>query len=317
MLHVHVPHAGQTGVEKKPIANSKGHLEIIRDHDPVLEGTTVSKQFGEVRFSMVAGGPREYIRPDRMIDRKADGYLRVCRPTEGEIWVFQDGRHAVVRNAELVCYDSLRPYKIVMPQRFKMATLLFPHRLMGLTPKDAQLLTAKAWDGSEGLGALMSCLIVGLEKHSDKVETAIDLLGGGVAGLAAAFLSERMRSLGTRPDAGKQSLMLSIQAFIRERLADPDLSPAVVAQQHNVSLRYLQKIFQEHNTSPARWIRDERLARCRAELADPGLSHLSIAAVGERSGFYGASHFSRLFRDRYGITPREFRKQTDASLSDR
>lgn len=314
MLQVNVPNARQTVAQPKSCV--QGHLEIIRDETAEPEGTTRIRQFGEVRFSLIEGGPRELIRPNRMIKQSTNGYLRICRPLSGELWIFQDGRHAVVRAPQLVCYDSLRPYKIIMLEDFRMATLLVPHRLMGLTPKDAELLTAKSWNGSEGLGALMSDLLVGLEKHEEKVDTAINLLGGSVAGLAAAFFAERMRSLAADHHAGRQALMLSIQAFIRERLADPDLSPAVVAQQYNVSLRYLQKIFQEHNTSPARWIRDERLARCRAELADPGLNHLSIAAVGERSGFYGASHFSRLFRDRYGITPREYRKQRTITLAD-
>ena len=315
MLPVQVPNARETVVHTKPLARSQGHLEIVRDHQADLDGTTAVRQFGEVRFSLVDGGSRELIRPGRLIDQ-SEGYLRVCRPLAGEIWVFQDGRHAVVRDPEFVCYDSLRPYKIVMPEPFRMATLLFPHRLMGLTPKDTELLTARSCTGSEGLGALMSNLLVGLAKHSGKVGTAIELLGGSVAGLAAAFYAERMRSLAADADAGRQALMLSIQAFIRDRLADPDLTPAVVAQRHNVSLRYLQKVFQEHNISPARWIRDERLARCRAELADPGLDHLSIAAVGERSGFYGPSHFSRLFRDRYGITPREFRKRRNTNQAE-
>ncbi|MGP3984871.1 helix-turn-helix domain-containing protein [Streptomyces sp. KR80] len=315
MLHVDVRNARQIVVHQKMAAQSRGCVQIVRDHDGELEGTTASKRFGEVRFSLVEGGPREMIRPSRLIERSADRYLRVCRPLAGEIWVFQDGQHAVARGPQLVCYDSSRPYKVIMPERFRMVTLLLPHRLMGLTSKDTDLLTAKAWHGSQGLGALMSNLLVGLEQHGEEVNTAIDILGGSVAGLAAAFFAERMRSVVAEPGVGRQALMLSIQAFIRERLADPDLSPVAVAQQHNVSLRYLQKIFHEHNTSPARWIRDERLARCRSELADPGLDHLSIAAIGERSGFYGASHFSRLFRDRYGITPREYRKGRGVTLA--
>jgi AraC-like DNA-binding protein len=316
MLDVDVRSARQAVIRQEISSQSQGCVEIVRDHEGEPEGSTASRRFGEVRFSLVEGGPREMIRPDRLIDQSAYGYLRVCRLLAGEIWVFQGGRHAVARGTQLVCYDSSRPYKVIMPERFRMVTLLLPHRLMGLTPKNTELLTAKVWHGAQGLGALMSDLLAGLEQHSEEVDTAIDLLGGSVAGLAAALFAERMRSMSAEPGVGRQALMLSVQAFIRDRLADPDLSPVTVAQHHNVSLRYLQKIFHERDTSPARWIRDERLARCRAELADPQLDHLPIALIGERSGFYGASHFSRLFRDRYGITPREYRRRRELTLSD-
>ncbi|MFI7292842.1 helix-turn-helix domain-containing protein [Streptomyces sp. NPDC050121] len=315
MAHVGVRSSARTVVHLDADMQSHGCVQIVRGHDEEPRGTRATKRFGEVRAHFVEGGPREMIRPSRLLEPGLDGYLSVCRPLAGEVLVFQDGRHASARGAQLVCYDSSRPYKIIMPERFRMVILVLPHRLMGLTAKDTGTLTARAWHGSHGLGALMSDLLVGLEQHGEQVDTGIELLGGSVAGLAAALFAEQLRSMAEETSVARPTLMLSIQAFIRERLADPELSPSTVAQRHNVSLRYLQKIFHEHKTSPARWIRDERLARCRSELADPRFDHLSIAVIGERSGFYGASHFSRLFRDRYGVTPREFRKMREAALS--
>ncbi|GAA2133812.1 hypothetical protein GCM10009760_10360 [Kitasatospora kazusensis] len=292
----------------EPARAADGRVQIVRGHDEKFQGTTVQRQFGDVRVSLVEGGPFELIRPARLIGPESEGYLRVCRLLTGQLRVFQDGRCGVARGPQLICFDSTRSYKIVMPERFRMVDVLVSHRLMGITPKDAELLTARPWCGALGLAALMSELLAGLEQHAGEVETAIDLLGGSVASLAAALIAERMRGLAADSEVARQALMLHVQAYIRERLADPELCPAAVAQRYNVSLRYLQKIFAEHGTSPARWIRDERLARCRAELGDPGLDHLPVAVIGERSGLYGASHFSRLFRDRYGTTPRDYRK---------
>ncbi|MFH9236760.1 helix-turn-helix domain-containing protein [Streptomyces anulatus] len=284
----------------------------VAEHGEERGGTTVSRRFGDVWICVMEGGPSQVFRPGRP-GPADETYLRVLRPLVGEVHVEQDGRQAVACSSRLVCYDSSRRHRITMPEDFRMVTLALPHRSIGLTPKESELLTARVWHGSHGVGALMSELLAGLERYGEEVDTAIDLLGGSVAGLAGALFAERIRSAAAETGAGRQTLMVNVQAFIRENLAVPELSPVAVAQQHNVSLRYLQKIFNEHNTSPARWIRDERLARCRSELADPGLAHLSIAAIGERSGFYGASHFSRLFRDRYGVTPRDYRKNTRPS----
>ncbi|MBQ0827212.1 helix-turn-helix domain-containing protein [Streptomyces tagetis] len=286
-----------------------GGVQIVRGHDEPLDATVRTHQFGGVRVSLVTGGPTELVRPSRQIDPRTDGCLRVCRPLSGGVWVFQDGRHGSVRAPELICFDSTRPYKVVMPENFRMVDVTVRHRLVGLTAAEAEPLTARPWPGTEGLAALVSSLLRGLGRHGREVETAVDLLGGSVAGLTAALFAERMRQVAEDPQVARQALMLHIQAHVRERLAEPALSPVSIARAHNISLRYLQKIFQEHGISPARWVRDERLARCRAELADPALDHLPVALVGERAGLYGASHFSRLFRDRYGITPREYRRK--------
>ncbi|MEU6807624.1 helix-turn-helix domain-containing protein [Streptomyces sp. NPDC046831] len=304
----------RTHITAGPAPAGRGGVQIVREHDEPLDGTTRTHQFGGVRVSLVKGdGPRELIRPGRQIDPSTAGCLRVVRPLTGSVWVFQDGRHGTVRAPQLVCFDSTRPYKVVMPENFRLVDIMVTHRLVGLTAPEAEPLTARPWSGAEGLAALLSSLLDGLGRHGREVETAVDLLGGSVVGLTAALFTERMREVAEDPQIARQTLMLHIQAYVRDRLAEPALSPVTIAREHNISLRYLQKIFQEHGISPARWIRDERLARCRTELADPSLGHLPVALIGERAGLYGASHFSRLFRDRYGITPRDYRRERGGS----
>lgn len=299
-----------TGPHPEPPASADvcGGVQIVRDHSEELRGTVARNRFGEVRVRLVSGDPYELIRPSRLIDPAADGFVRVLRPLSGQLWVFQDGRHAVARAPQFVCFDTTRPFKIVMPERFRMVDVLLPHRLTGLTSRETEVLTVEPWCGARGLPALASLLLAGLDKHAEEMQAALDLFGGSVAGLAAALFAERMQAASEDPDVARHSQLLHIKAFIRERLAEPALSPALVARRHNISLRYLQRLFQQHGTSPARWIRDERLERCRTELADPRHDHLPVAVIGERSGLYGASHFSRLFRDRYGVSPRDYRK---------
>ncbi|MFI9778647.1 helix-turn-helix domain-containing protein [Streptomyces sp. NPDC051956] len=292
-----------------PSSAERGGVQIVRGHEEPLQGTVSSYQFGGVTVSLVKGGPRELVRPARQIDTVGEGILRVCRPLTGEVWVFQDGRHGVVRSPQLICFDSTRPYKVIMPENFRMVDVMVSHCLVGITLDDAERLTAQPWRGDQGLAALLSTLLDGLGRHGKEVETAVDLLGGSVVGLTAALFAERMREVAADSEIAKQALMLRVQAYVRDHLAEPDLSPVTIARRHNISLRYLQKIFQEFGISPARWIRDERLSRCRSELADPSLDHMPVALIGERAGLYGASHFSRLFRDRYGTTPREYRKE--------
>lgn len=94
---------------------------------------------------------------------------------------------------------------------------------------------------------------------------------------------------------------------IETLLSDPDLSPARVAEEHGVSLRYMQKLFTAEGNSFSNYVRARRLERCRADLISPQHVQLSISEICFRWGFNSSAHFSRAFRDQYGTSPREYR----------
>jgi AraC-like DNA-binding protein len=65
---------------------------------------------------------------------------------------------------------------------------------------------------------------------------------------------------------------------------------------------------------PGRIIRVARLERAKAALADLERGE-PIGTIAGRLGFCDASHLTRLFRTRYGMTPRDYRHliATDAA----
>ena len=74
-----------------------------------------------------------------------------------------------------------------------------------------------------------------------------------------------------------------------------------------MSVRYLHALFQDEGTSISRYVMDCRLARAYQQLTDPAWAHLTVADVAGRLGFKDASHFTRVFKGRYGVSPREHR----------
>lgn len=101
----------------------------------------------------------------------------------------------------------------------------------------------------------------------------------------------------------------SVQHFIDQHLADAELTPAGIAAAQHMSVRSLQRLFARHKLTVAGWVRAQRLARCRSDLADPRLCQLPVQHIAARWGFTAAAHFSRSFRAAYGITPNEFRRR--------
>ncbi|MEU9418101.1 helix-turn-helix domain-containing protein [Streptomyces sp. NPDC048272] len=101
------------------------------------------------------------------------------------------------------------------------------------------------------------------------------------------------------------------------RLADPELSPAMLARELNVSVRTLHRAFAAVGEQVTTYIRHRRLHEARLALAAPS-GRLSITELAAHWQFADGSHFTRAFKKQYGQTPTEYaRSARAASLSHR
>lgn len=101
-----------------------------------------------------------------------------------------------------------------------------------------------------------------------------------------------------------------IRARIAADVADiPTL--AELASKATMSRYQLSRMFRKHvGTCLRDYVRDRRLERACDLLA---ASTQSITATAIECGFYDLSHFDRIFRRRFGMTPREFRARHASS----
>lgn len=99
-----------------------------------------------------------------------------------------------------------------------------------------------------------------------------------------------------------------VAASIDTRLMMPDLSLSHVAALAGLSPRYVQRLFELRGDSFSRYVRQKRLARSRADLLDMSQDSVGISQIAHRWGFASASHFSRSFREAFGISPSEMRE---------
>ena len=134
-------------------------------------------------------------------------------------------------------------------------------------------------------------------------------LGTTMVDLLTAALAARLDREDEVPaDTVQDALRRRVHAFIEQRLADPALSPAVIADAHHVSVRYLYKLFEGRHRGVAGWIRSRRLECSRRDLLDPALATRPVSAIGARWGLVDPVQFSRLFRAAYGVPPLEYRR---------
>jgi len=98
-------------------------------------------------------------------------------------------------------------------------------------------------------------------------------------------------------------------ATIEAHLFDARLKPTEIAEQAGITARYANKILAAENTSLERRIFERRLARTRAVLGNPVFDFRSLSEIARSHGFTSLSHFSRRFKEQYGVTPSEYRRE--------
>lgn len=295
------------------VATACGPLRVHRAGKGDFDGAIVTGTFGNVQVAVVRADAHAVELTETLAGKaKAKATpLYLTYVLDGQVLVDQCGNSALAGTGSLFCYDSSRPFTLRMSEPIQMVTVKFDHRLVDLRVGLEHPLWAATWSGREGVSGLLASLLRSLASHMTELDTvAADYLGSSVASLVTAVCAEKLRDTSGGPAAVRRAQLHRIKTYARGHLGDPELNPPLLARVHNVSLRYLQLLFQEEGSSPAQWIRNERLAGCREDLGNPRTAHLAVANIAERWGLQGASHFSKLFRERYGITPREWRQQS-------
>jgi AraC-like DNA-binding protein len=94
---------------------------------------------------------------------------------------------------------------------------------------------------------------------------------------------------------------------IASHFSDPELSLSKVAQTMRISTRYLQRLLKISGTSFTAHVTELRLNHAFALLTAQGKGDVRICDIALQAGFSDVSHFNRLFRSRFGETPKGVR----------
>lgn len=116
-------------------------------------------------------------------------------------------------------------------------------------------------------------------------------------------------SLGYGADSGelRGSVYARALTLIRAHHHDPTLTPTVIAERLQLSLRSLQRAFAAHDTTVAFQIRRLRAHRAAALLQEPGYTRTTVAEIAAITGFASSAELRRALRTVRGVSPAELR----------
>lgn len=282
-------------------------LDCKSDLGSAFHGRVTRAPLGQASCTEVSSQQQRVFRTRSRIARSSEDYFLIALGKNGVGGVAQDGREAAVRPGEFAIYDTTRPYELQFDDDFTQVILQVPREMLQRRVAGTEALTAISFGSDRPLQKLAYDFIYRLcqsaaaieQEHAVRLsEQAVDLL--------AMVLSERLGSQAL-PSTRRLALLHRLKAHVRAHLADPDLSLTESAAALGVSPRYVNDLLSEEGTSFQRFVLTERLAQCQRDLASPVLAHRHVSEIAFAWGFNDLSHFGRVFRERYGLSPRDYR----------
>lgn len=259
-------------------------------------------QFASLRFSphsttlaSRAGNP-----PARML---------VTMQKEGVATVSQGGRDSRIEAGDIFMIDLTKPFEIETGEILTHSVYLDPARLRELMPQ-AEALTALPIKSQGGPGAMFRAMFDELFMLAPALdENLADRIAEMLPYVLATALSSLRQAEEALPSRIKLLHKQRVRRYARGHLREPKLNGDVIGKAVNLSLRYIYELFSDEETTLMKWIWSERLDHCHRELAMPALHSRSIGEIAYSWGFSDVAHFSRTFRERFGVSPREHRKR--------
>lgn len=266
---------------------------------------------GQVGFSEVS---------DLRLRRGGPG---AARAHEGDVllWLIESGTLSVELDdgervhhgpGALLLSDCVQPLRVHWPQAQVHHLCLPRRRLEEVVGREAlSALQGLMPIGHLGLASFLAAQLQLLKKQGPvmalaELDESLSLIFGTVDSLLRLALAQQHRREGAPPSEGAERLH-AVYRFIDRNLHRHDLNVEQIALGVNSSRAQLYRLFQAQPLSVHGTLREARLLKSVEYLGHVGDKLLSIGAIAYACGFSDQSVFSKLFKQRFGVTPSELR----------
>jgi len=284
-------------------------LDCRSDMQETFWGAVSQSVVGPATFTKVDSCAQRVFRTPSRIARASEDFVLLALGNSGVNGVYQDGREAIVSAGQFVIYDTTRPYELRFDDSFAQTILQMPRKLLQQRIGAFDALTATTFSSDRPLEGLAYEFLVRASKIVDHVDaaTATRLLDQGLDLIAMAF-AERMHDRPPDQSFHRSALLYRLKNYILTHLRDPELSMSRAASAIGISPRYASDLMADEQTSFRSYVQMQRLKRCKRDLSDPAHAARHVGDIAFAWGFNDLAHFSRIFKQRFGASPREWRE---------
>ncbi len=258
--------------------------------------------FDKYRIIKCECDAQEGFRSIKEISDSDNAYLNLLYVRKGSEQLKFDDRSLWLNEGDMVIWDSTQHMSFHVPDKLEKVSLLIPESSLTSVFPTAHDYRGIVIPKKSGVGSMLANHINNIEQHMWQLTTEdlTAMMEPTMSIMAAAFGSYANIS----PNTMRHIALNRIKQFIISNLHDPDLNPTMIASAHNITPRYLHMLFEDQDTTVSTWIKSRRLDRSKDDLIKSIVTHQSVSEIAFKWGFNDLSHFSRIFKQRFGQSPR-------------
>jgi AraC-like DNA-binding protein len=265
-------------------------------------------RFDDIALIRFENAPMTVARTPRQVANERTDEIFLCQQIAGRLDLRQEGREFALEPGHFALVDPILPYEGKFYSGSQLAVFKIRRRALEARLGKTREMVALALKPVQAENALTSAFLAMLPTYAGEMSsTAQQMVRNQAIDLIAVSLAKATERQ-PRLSSPRKFILLSLQAAIDSRLAEPTLDAAEVAAAAGISVRYANYVLAELDTSVARLIQTKRLERCRKALRDPLQSNRTVREIACGWGFSDMTHFGRRFKGAYGMLPSEYRQ---------
>jgi AraC-like DNA-binding protein len=244
-------------------------------------------------------------------DVAADGdYYFLIYQARGRSEILQCGHSAVLSPGDMTLVRTGEPLEFIHRGLIRHLSFHLPGDVVRKSFGPSQVPVARRLSSHNALGSLIAGLVQQVHCRSTELSAIhSSALAEAMAALLVPLLTQD--ECGGAPEAVAGELeavtATNVRRFVDANLRNPNISPRSIARALGCSVRHVHRAFETSGTTISNYIRTRRLESCGRELKDPVCVHETVTEIAFRWGFAEVSHFSRSFKEHFGVSPREYR----------
>jgi AraC-like DNA-binding protein len=280
------------------------HVNVDSDDPDNYDGFIRETQFGNVALTDCLLSQQQISRRKSHLSKLDKDCYYVQFIQSGSINVLQSGAsfHTTAGLGALFCASE--PYDLQCMGKVRSFYLEIPRQAFGSRFPDGEAPLAATMSTGRGLGRIAVEFCSTLASQGTGLDTGTRArLGEELMDILALAFDSAHGDEPMSEQVVRRARLRSVKTWIEDHLCDPALSPEVIAKSNGISLRYLHALFRLEGQSVSNWVWNRRIELGHDMLLRSDHNARSLTEIAYSVGFSSSSHFSTMFRRRFGIRP--------------
>lgn len=275
--------------------------ECVQNPVIPLHGQLTVHRIGSLEISDSLSPAMVYHRNPGIVRAHHEEHFQLILIMEGTGTLQQRDMQASLTPGDIALHSASSPFRMSYPNGSRSLVLKIPRSTLMERMACSEAYIPLTLKGDTPMGSILGNLI--RECYALELEALCDQssrLADGIIDVASVAFENRG---GLSTPSKVKSPLEQIKQSIQSDLANPDILLSTVALENNISIRTLNRLFAAEGTTASRWLWLQRLEASYKCLSERRVRQVSEAAF--NCGFNDLSHFSKLFKKTYGITPQQ------------